>query len=284
VAGSKLVSLAEAVQRFVPDECWVLLGAPLESMLPFAAAHEIIRQARRDLTVIAPISDALFDQLIGAGCVRTVIASWVGNVSAGLGGNYRRACEKGEPNPIEVQDHSNFSLSLALQAGGMGVPFLPTRSLLGSDILASNPRLCVHDYDGQKLVYVPALRPDVAVLHVQRSDERGNAHAWGSLGISHEAFMASQRVVITAEEIVSAAEISADPNRVLGLHKKVAAVVHCPGGAHPSPVQSHYDRDHAFFQAYYQASKTVETFQGWLRDYVYRPYDREAAVAPLRLS
>ncbi|MDE3074046.1 MAG: CoA transferase subunit A [Chloroflexota bacterium] len=279
---SKLRSLEEAVARFIPDGCSVLLGAPLEALLPFAAAHEIIRQGRRSLTAIAPISDALLDQLIGAGCVRTVIAAWVGNVSAGLGANYRRAVEQGRPHPIEVQDHSNFSLALALTAAAIDAPFIPTRSLLGSDIASSNPRLERHEYRGQPLLYVPALRPDVAVLHVQRADSEGNAHCWGSLGMSREAFLASRQIVITAEEIVPADVISSDPNRVLGSHSKVAAVVHCPGGAHPSPVQGYYDRDHAFFQAYYEASRRPADFEAWLSDHVRTAYDRLAAVAPLR--
>ena len=199
-----------------------------------------------------------------------VVAAWVGNVSAGLGANYRRAAEKGRPHAIEIEDHSNFSLSLALQAAAMGVPFLPTRTLLGTDLLASNPWLEVHEHKGEQLVYVPALQPDVAVLHVQRADEQGGAHAWGPLGVSHEAFLASRQVILTAEEIVPREVIAADPNRVLGPHLKVAAVVHAPGGAHPSPAQDFYGRDHAAYQAYYEASRTVEGFQGWLSEHVLR--------------
>src|SRR5947209_6271216 len=144
--------MSEAIEGFVPDGCAVLLGAPLESLLPFAAAHEIIRQQKRELTAVAPISDALFDQLIGAGCVGTVIAAWIGNVSAGLGACYRRAVEQGVPRAIEVQDHSNLSLSLALTAAAQDVPFLPTRTLLGTSLLESNPRLKMQDYEGQQLV------------------------------------------------------------------------------------------------------------------------------------
>src|SRR5438552_16861885 len=137
----KLQGLDEAVERFVPDGASVVMGTALESLIPFAAGHELIRQGRRDLELIGPISDMLFDQLIGAGCVRRVTAAWVGNVSAGLGHNYRRAVEHGVPRSLELEEHSNFSVGLGLQAAAMGVPFLPTRTLLGSDLARDNPRI-----------------------------------------------------------------------------------------------------------------------------------------------
>src|SRR4051794_41037489 len=139
----KLCSMRDGVARFVPDGASVVLGTALESLIPFAAGHELIRQRRRDLTLVGPISDTLFDQLIGAGCVARVVAAWVGNVSAGLGHNYRRAAEHGVPRSLEVVDHSNYTLALALLAGAHGVPYLPTRSVLGSDLPNSNPTLRV---------------------------------------------------------------------------------------------------------------------------------------------
>src|SRR5205809_378583 len=216
----------EAIARCVPDGASVALGMALESLIPFAAGHELIRQRRRDLTLIGPISDMLFDQLIGAGCVSRVIAAWVGNVSAGLGHNYRRAVELGQPRRIEVEDHSNFSLSLALQAGAWGVPFLPTRSLLGSDLVRSNPRLVAgrSPIGGEPLVYVPALQPDVAFLHVQRSDDDGRAHCWGNLGVSEAAALASRAVVLVTEEIVDRGVIESVPNRVLVPAMRIAGV------------------------------------------------------------
>ena len=153
---SKLVSLGEALSRFVPDGSSVVMGAGLEASIPFAAGYELVRQKRRGLTLVAPISDMLFDVLIGAGCARGVVAAWVGNVSAGSGYNFRRAVEDGIPNPIEVTDHSNLTLALALQAAATGVPYLPTRSTLGTDLLARNPRLeeVLCRFSGQKLVAV----------------------------------------------------------------------------------------------------------------------------------
>ncbi len=148
--------MADAIARFVPDGSTVALGCALEPLIPFAAGHELIRQQRRDLDLVGPISDALFDQLIGAGCVRRVTAAWVGNVSEGLAHCYRRACEQGIPRALEVHDHSNFSISLALWAAAWNVPSLPTRTLLGSAILSTNPGLSVRD----GLIDVAAVRPE----------------------------------------------------------------------------------------------------------------------------
>src|SRR5215831_17614946 len=196
---SKLVLLAEAIAQHVPDGASVALGMALESLIPFAAGHELIRQARRDLELIGPISDMLFDQLIGAGCVRKVTAAWVGNVSAGLGHNFRRARERGQPLPLELEAHSNFSIGLALQAAALGVPYLPTHSLLGSDLVAENPRL-VRGRDG--LLHVQALAPDVAIIQVQRADAFGHAHCWGNLGLTREAALAADRIILVAERLV----------------------------------------------------------------------------------
>jgi glutaconate CoA-transferase subunit A len=240
----------------------------------------MIRQARRDLTLIGPISDSLFDQLIGAGCVARLAVAWVGNVSEGLGHNYRRAAEKAEPRSIEVHDHSNFSISLALWAAAWNVPYLPTISLLGSDILKTNPTLA--RVDG--LVRVQALKPDLTILHVQRADARGRAHAWGPLGISEEAGLAAERVILTCEELVDESVTLSDPNRVLLPETKVVAVVHEPGGAHPSPVQGHWRRDHDFHRAYGERSRSADGFQAWLREWVLDVPDRRAYLAKLDLE
>jgi len=264
------MSMAEAVDRFVPDGCTVALGLALEPAIPFAAGHEIIRRRRRDLELVGPISDALFDQLIGAGCVRRVTAAWVGNVSEGLGHCYRRACEEATPRALEVHDHSNFSIALALWAAAWNVPSLPTRTLLGSDILRTNPRLRVAD----GIVHVDAVRPHVAVVHAQRSDAQGRAHAWGPLGILEEAGLAAERVIITCEELVDAEVVLSDPNRILLPETKVVAVVPEPGGAHPSPVQGYFQRDHAFYRDYAEQSRTAAGFEAWLERWVRGVPDR----------
>lgn len=282
----KLVSMQTAMARFVHDGDSVAIGCALEALIPFAAGHELIRQGRRDLTVIGPISDILFDQLIGAGCVARVTAAWAGNAGAGLGYGYRRAAEQGIPRAIEVRDHSNFSLALALQAAALGVPFIPAHTLLGSDLLDTNPDLRVVDspLGGGPLLLVPALVPDVTILHVQRADVTGGVHAWGNLGVCQEAALAARRLVIVAEEIVPTAVIRSDPNRVLVPPFKVTAVVHEPGGAHPAPVQGVYNRDHAFFQEYHAATRTHGGMEDWLAAWVYGVDDRAAYLAKVGQS
>jgi glutaconate CoA-transferase, subunit A len=270
---AKLLTLAEAIEQLVPDGASVALGMALESLIPFAAGHELIRQGRRELELIGPISDMLFDQLIGAGCVRKTTAAWVGNVSAGLGHNFRRAVEQGVPHVLELAEHSNFSVGLGLLAAAMGVPYLPSRTLLGSDLVARNPRLSVGD-DG--LLHVQAIEPDVAILHVQRADEAGHAHCWGNLGLVREAGLAAHRVILTAEQIVPSDVVLSDPNRILLPPQKVTAVCQVPGGAYPSPVQGYYGRDHAAFSEYHQATRERAGFLRWLEQL---DAEREARAA-----
>jgi glutaconate CoA-transferase subunit A len=267
--------MAEAVERFVPDGAVVAIGTALEPAIPFAAGHEMIRQGRRDLTLVGPISDSLFDQLIGAGCVARVCAAWVGNVTEGLGHCYRRATERAEPRPIEVRDHSNFSVSLALWAAAWGSPYVPTRTLLGSDVVRTNPDL--EPADG--VVRVRAMRPDVTVLHVQRADAWGRAHLWGPLGVSEEAGLAARRVILCCEELVEPDVILSDPNRVLLPETKVVAVVREPGGSHPSPLQGVWRRDHAAYRDYAARSRSPEGFRGWLEEWVLGVPDRAAYLA-----
>jgi glutaconate CoA-transferase subunit A len=275
-AESKLMSMRDAIAQHVPSGSMILMGAHLEQMIPFAAGHELIRQGRRDLTLVGPISDILFDQMIGAGCVSRVMAAWVGNVSAGVGYCYRRAVERNIPRRIEVVDYSNFTIALALHAGAMGVPFMPTYATLGSDLLKKNGNLreFASPVSEETLVAVRALRPDVAILHVQRADAQGNAHLWGSLGVAVDGARASRKIIIVAEEIVEPGIISSDPNRTLVPGFLVSAVVHEPGGAHPSPVQGYCGRDHAFFENYHEQSRRIEDFEEWLSHWVLRTADR----------
>jgi glutaconate CoA-transferase subunit A len=259
---SKLLPLPETIAQFVPDGSLVAMGTAQETLIPFAAGHEIIRQRKKSLTLIGPISDILFDQLVGAGCVAKITAAWVGNVITGNGHNFRRAVESGQ---LEMEDHSNLTLAMALRAGAMGVPFMPTKTALGSDLYRTNGRLLPFTcpFTGEKLTAVRALNPDVTIIHVQRADESGNAHSWGNLGITREACLAARHIVITAEEIVPPEIISSDPNRVITPGFKVSAVVHAPWGAHPSPAPGHYNRDHNFFLDYATQSKTPEAFAHW---------------------
>jgi glutaconate CoA-transferase subunit A len=267
LSDSKLLTLSEAIQRFIPDGTSVAMGLSLESLIPFSAAHEIIRQHKHNLTLIGPISDMLFDQLIGAGCVGEIRAAWVGNVITGSGYNFRRGIETGS---LKIEDHSNLTLAMALRAGAMGVSFVPTLTALGSDLFKTNPNLkkMVCPFTGDPLTAVAAIRPDVAVVHVQRSDEYGNAHAWGNLGVTRDACLASRDVILTAEEIVSPDIISRDPNRVFTPGFRVKAVAHCPWGGHPSPVPGYYNRDHQMFIDYRNQSKTPGLFTDWRKRWV----------------
>jgi glutaconate CoA-transferase subunit A len=267
VPKSKLMTLPESIDRFVPDGSSVAMGLCLESLIPFAAAHEIIRQRKKNLTLIGPISDILFDQVIGAGCVRKVRAAWVGNVITGSGYNFRRAAES---RTLDMEDHSNLTVAMALRAGAMGVPFMPARTALGSDLFKTNASLktITCPFTDIPLTAVAAINPDVAVLHVQRADEYGNVHAWGNLGVTRDACLASRHIIITTEEIVSPDVISRDPNRVITPGFRVSAVVHYPWGAHPSPVPGYYNRDHQAFVDYRNESKTPELFDGWQKRWV----------------
>lgn len=275
--------MREAIARHVPNGAMVLLGVQLEQMIPFAAGHEIIRQGKRDLQLVGPISDILFDQLIGAGCVSRVFAAWVGNVSAGVGYCFRRAMEQQQPRAIQMNDYSNFTVALALHAGAMGVPFMPTYSTLGSDVISRNANLREFSspVSEEKLVAVRALRPDVAIIHAQRCDVEGNTHLWGNLGVAVDGARASRKVIVVAEEIVAPEVISSDPNRTLIPGFLVTAVVHEPWGAHPSPVQGYTNRDHEFFSKYHEQSRTLEGFERWLENWVIKTPDRAAYLGLL---
>lgn len=268
-AMSKLCSLRDAIDREVEDGMSVFMGAALESLIPFAAGHEIVRQRKRNLTLMTTISDMQFDQLIGAGCAGTVCGAWVGNVAAGLGHNFRRAVERQEPGPLSVENHSNFSIALALKAGAMGVPFLPTRTLLGSDFrdeASFGDVIC--PFTQENLLAVRAVKPDVTILHVQRADREGNAHVWGNLGVTQDAAMAADKVVLTCEEIVPHEVILSDPNRTLVPGFLVAAVVCIPFGSHPSPTQGYSRRDDEFYFAYHEQSRDRAGFDDWLNRWV----------------
>ena len=277
--------MAEAMGRIEPGDA-VAMGLALEHAIPFAAGHELIRQGTDDLTLIGPISDMLFDQLVGAGLVRRVRAAWVGNVSAGTGYSFRRAVEAGE---LEVEDHSNFSIALALGAAAMGVPYLPTRSLLGSDVFERSDRFgeAEDPFTGDRVALVPAVEPDWAVVHVQRASPAGDAHFWGNTGITHEAVGAAEGVILTAEEVVDDAVIRSDPSRTSITREKVRAVVECPHGAHPSPLAGRYRRDHDHYLDYHRRTK-ADDYDGWADEWVHGVADRaeyaERVEADLRIT
>lgn len=288
--GSKLTSLSDAIARLVPDGCSIVTGTYMEQKIPFAAAHEIIRQRKRDLTLIGPISDILFDQLIGAGCVSRVKAAWVGNVMMGSAYNFRRAVEESIPHAIEVVDYTNFTIALGLHAAALGSPFIPTRSTLGSSLLNENKYLTAFasplDSD-DTLVAVAAIHPDVAIVHACKCDSEGNGMVWGNLGVTPDAVQAAKRVIVLTEEIVESDIIRRDPNRTIIPGYRVDAVCHVPFSCHPSPAQGFYNRDDKWFAEYHQHSRTREDFLQWLETWVLSVADWDsylAKVGKLRLD
>ena len=279
---NKVCTLQEAISKDIHDGMSLGMGCGLESLIPFSAGHELIRQNKKDLTLIAPISDMQFDQLIGAGCVKKVIAAWVGNVAAGLGHNFRRAMEEAIPHPLEMEDHSNFTIGLGLKAAAMGLPFLPTKTVRGSDFSAGDHfRSVPCPFTGEELLAVRAIVPDVAILHVQRADEEGNAHLWGNIGVTQEAAFAARKIILTCEEMVDHELILSDPNRTVIPGFLVSSVVHEPFGSHPSPTQGYARRDDDFYFDYHRQSRTREGFERWLEKWVLGVKDHKEYLSRL---
>jgi glutaconate CoA-transferase subunit A len=275
---SKLTTMREAIASFIPDGASVALGLQMEQNIPFAAGHEIIRQKKRGLRLIGPISDILFDQMIAAGCVSQIVAAWIGNVMMGSAYNFRRGAESGA---VKVFNMTNFSIAVAFQAGAMGVPFIPTRTAMGSDVPKGNHYFYAifSPFEGKEpLLAVRAIHPDVTIVHAQRADAEGNVHVWGSFGVMLEGVRAARHVIVVAEEIVHPDVIASDPNRTVIPGFLVSAVVECRYGAHPSPVQGYYKRDDAFFREYHQQTKTPAESDAWLTRWVHGVSDRELYV------
>lgn len=271
---TKLTSLREAIRTHVHEgDC--LYASGFTHLIPFAAGHEIIRQGIGDLVLARATPDLIYDQMVAAGCARKVIFSYMGNPGVGSLRRVRAAIESGA---LEWEEYSHFSMISRLQAGAGGLPFMPMKGTGGADLLAKNPsyKHITDPYTGEDVVVVPPLTPDVAVVHVQRADANGNAQVWGILGEQRLAAFASQRVILTAEEIVDEAVIRSDPNRTLIPGLVVDAVCWVPFCAHPSYTQGYHDRDNAFYLAWDEISKTDEGVQAYLREWVYNLPDRAA--------
>lgn len=272
---SKLIPMKEAIDRFVHDGDSIIIEG-FTHLICFAAGHEIIRQRRRELTLCRLTPDLIYDQLIGAGCVRRLVFSWAGNPGAGPLHALRRAVEKGVPNSIELEEYSHFGMVARLAAGAARLPFYPLRNYRGSDLPRVNPliRTVTCPFTGEELAAVPALNPNTAIIHVQRADENGNAHVWGLLGVQKEAAFAARKTIVVAEEIVPESVIRSDPNRTLIPGMIVDAVVHEPFGCHPSYAQGYYDRDNDFYVRWREISQDVEKFNAYLDEWIYGVRDR----------
>jgi glutaconate CoA-transferase, subunit A len=269
---NKAMSLSEAISRFVQDgNC--IYAAGFTHLIPFAAGHEIIRQKRRGLTLARATPDLIYDQMVAAGCARKVIFSYIGNPGVGSLRVVRAEIEAGN---LEWEEYSHFGMISRLQAGATGVPFMPMNPTAAGDLERANPNHCTvtDPYSGGQVAVVPALKPDVAIVHVQRADAEGNAQIWGIIGEQKEAAFAARHVILTTEELVDASIIRSDPNRTLIPGFIVNAVCHVPYCAHPSYTQGYYDRDNNFYLTWDDVSKTKEGVQAYLDEWVLGVKDR----------
>jgi glutaconate CoA-transferase subunit A len=279
---SKLLSMQEAVGRYVTDGATVAIEG-FTAFICFAAAHEIIRQGRQNLTLCRLTPDLVYDQMIAAGCVEKLIFSYLGNPGVGSLHCIRRAAEKAIPRPLAIEEYSHFGMVGRYIAGAGKLPFFPLRSYIGSDMPEANPRIQFVDspYGDGPIAVVPPLNPDVAFIHAQRADDQGNTQLWGLLGIQKEVAFASKQLVVVVEEIVDEETIRHDPNRTLIPGLIVDAVVHEPYGAHPSYAQGYYDRDNAFYLDWDKISRDQAQTEAWLQDWVYDVPNRAAYLEKL---
>jgi len=275
----KVMTMEDAIARYVQDGDSVAIEG-FTSCICFAAAHEIIRQGRRELTLCRMTPDLIYDQMIAAGCASKLVFSYLGNPGVGSLHCVRRAVEKGIPTPLELEEYSHFGSVGRYLAGAFRLPFFPLRSYLGSDLpeANSNIRFVESPYGDETIAVVPPLNPDVAIIHAPRADEDGNTHLWGLLGVQKEAAFAAEQVVVVVEEIVDPSVIRADPNRTLIPSLIVDAVVHEPYGAHPSYVQGYYDRDNEFYLQWDPISRDEAATQEWLDEWVLGVRDRAEYV------
>ncbi len=271
---TKRIPLSEAISKFVNDGDLVY-AAGFTHLIPFAAGHEIIRQRKRDLTLARATPDLIYDQMVAAGCARKVIFSYMGNPGVGSLRIVRAALEKGQ---IEWEEYSHFGMITRLQAGASGLPFLPMNQTGAHDLERANPNIkrIPDPYGGPDVIVVPALHPDVAIVHVQRADAEGNAHLWGIIGEQKEAAFAAKKVILTAEEIVEPEVIRSDPNRTMIPSIIVSAVCHVPFACHPSYAQGYYDRDNEFYLQWDKISESPDSVKQYLDEWVYGVKDREA--------
>ncbi len=270
--GSKLLSMQDAVARFVRDGDVVVIEG-FTHLISFAAGHEIIRQRRRDLTLCRLTPDLIYDQMIAAGCAKKLVFSWAGNPGVGSLHAFRRAVEGGT---LEIEEYSHFGMVARFSAGAARLPFWTLRDYTGTDLPRANPRIksVTCPYTGEALATVPALNPDVTIVHAQRADAQGNAQIWGLLGVQKEAAFASQRVIVVVEELVDERVIRSDPNRTLIPAAIVSAVVVEPWGAHPSYAQGYYDRDNDFYVGWEAISRDRAELASYLDEFVYGVSDR----------
>ncbi len=276
----KVASLAEAVREHVRDgDCVALEG--FTHLIPFAAGHELIRQGRRDLHLVRMTPDLVYDQMIGMGCARRLTFSWGGNPGVGSLHRLRDAVESRWPSALELDEHTHAGIAAAYCAGAARLPFAMLRGYLGTDLASANPRVRSVEcpFTGERLTAVPALNPDVTILHAQRADRAGNVSITGIVGAQREAGLAARKLLVTVEEIVDA--LPPAMNGIVLPHWTVTAVAHCPGGAYPSYVQGRYARDNDFYLRWDEIARDRGAFREWMQRHVLDSRDHGAFLASL---
>lgn len=264
---AKITTLKAAVSELIDNGDSVALEG-FTHLIPYAAGHEIIRQKKQDLTIIRMTPDVIYDQLIGMGCVRKMIFSWGGNPGVGSLYRFRDAVEKGWPQPLEIEEHSHADMANAYEAGAANLPFATLRAYIGCDLPKYNPTIKQIEcpFTGEKLAAVPAIRPDVTVIHAQQADRKGNVLLWGIVGVQKQAVLAAKKVIVTVEEVVDKLEPHVNQTVIPGW--VIDAVCEIPGGAFPSYAQGYSTRNNAFYQQWDVIARDRETFSLWMERHV----------------
>jgi glutaconate CoA-transferase, subunit A len=269
---SIILSLPDAIARYVTDGATVALEG-FTHLIPFAAGHEIIRQGKRDLTLVRMTPDVVYDQLIGMGCARRLIFSYAGNPGVGSLHRFRDAVEHDWPHPLELEEHSHAGMANRYVAGASGMPFAVMRGYTGTDLPKHTatiaPITC--PFTGEVVTAVPALRPDVTIIHAQRADPEGNVQLWGISGIQKEAVLAAKCSIVTVEEIVPVLEPTPGATVIPGW--VITAIAEAPGGARPSYAHSYYERDNGFYQEWEEISRDRGRFTAWIEEHVLQTVD-----------
>ena len=272
----RMMSLSEAVESLVHDGDTVAMEG-FTHLIPFAAGHEIIRQGKRHLTLVRLTPDLIFDQMIGMGCADRLVFSWGGNPGVGSLHRFRDAVERGWPHPLEIEEHSHAGLTTRYVAGASGLPFGILRGYSGTGLPGHTKNIGVVTcpFTGEEIAAVPALNPDVGIVHAQQADREGNVQMWGITGVQKETVLASSRSLVTVEEVVDRLELR--PGGVIIPSWVITAVAHVPGGSHPSYAAGFSARDNDFYEAWDAVSRDRDRFAGWMQEHVLEAAGRGAA-------
>jgi glutaconate CoA-transferase subunit A len=279
---AELLPLPEAIALLVHDGDSIALEG-FTHLIPHAAGHEIVRQGRRELTLLRMTPDVIYDQLIGMGCARKLVFSWGGNPGVGSLHRFREAIERDWPAPLELEEHSHAGMAAAYAAGAANLPFGVLRGYAGTDLHPTGAVTAVEcPFTGERLAAVRALRPDVGIVHAQQADETGNVQIWGITGVQKETVLAARRSLVTVEEIVP--RIVQRPGGVVLPAQAITAVSLAPGGAHPSYAHGFYDRDNAFYMGWEPISRDRELFAAWMQRHVLETTDSADYLRSLRAN